>query len=157
MNENPEELDPQTQQAIQLMAREIAAHKEFEDRCNRIHKQGTETHQDFDGFIDAIGNGGGLSPLVVDAIVSSDDAVPLIAYLGQNPDVVATIKRLPAHLQIAEIVRLERSIGNVAAAVTKAPEPIVPLTGLAVADSDPSDSDDVKAWVKKRKNQIRKK
>lgn len=141
---------------VEQRATALAAQRDFEARCNTVYAKGSETHADFDTYIDVIGQQGGLTPVVVDAIITSPQAVDLIASLGQNPKLVADLHALPPHLQIAALVRLERKIELEATTpATDAPAPIKALAGIATEDTAPQDTDDIKTWVKKRKAQMK--
>ena len=98
-----------------------------------------------------------------DAVVMSlMEAGPKVAYhLFKNPAEVKRIAALPLMTQIREIGKLEAKLAAEPIqpkTPSKAPAPITPLSGAASnASSEPSEQDDMKAWVAKRNKQLGRK
>jgi len=93
---------------------------------------------------------------LVTAIMAAD---PDVAYhLGKHPKEAGRIAELDPVEQILEIGRLEsklKATPEKPKAPSKAPEPIKPLSGAGSTATDvPSESDDMKAWIKKRQRQV---
>jgi len=91
------------------------------------------------------------------AIISSDQGPKLAYYFGKNPAEAARIANLDPLNAILEVGRLESRISAPASKVpvaSKAPEPIVPVSGGKAADAAPRDNDDMKSWMAKRNAQV---
>lgn len=93
-----------------------------------------------------------LTQAIAAAIVDSDVSAKLMAYMAANPDEVAEISRLPPARQAAAIGKLEVKVAS-APKVSKAPEPIKPISGRTGADKDPSEMTDAE-FAQWRRRQI---
>lgn len=75
-----------------------------------------------------------MSSVMANAIIESDVAPKLMAYMSANPEEAERISRLPAVRQAAELGKLEVKL-SAAPKTTKAPAPIAPVAGKGSADS----------------------
>lgn len=99
-----------------------------------------------------------LTPAMSDAIMDSDIGPKLAHYLDQNPDEAQRIADLKPVAQVKELTKLEDKLKAPPSPkpASNAPEPITPVGQKASAASDePSDKDDINAWMKKREKQVR--
>lgn len=72
-----------------------------------------------------------ITPPMAEAIMRSDNGAEVAYHLGKNPDEAARIAKLPSiGMQLFEMGKLAATLAKPAApAVSRAPAPIVPLTG----------------------------
>ena len=109
----------------------------------------------FDDFDEVVGE---LQPTnrLVAAIMKSEPDVA--HYLGKHPKEAEKIAALDEVDQILAIGRLEAKLLSEPVkpkALSKAPEPVKPLSGAGSPASDvPSDADDTATWIKKRQRQV---
>ncbi len=117
-------------------------------------ERGLDKYEDFEKVV------GELQPNTpfVAAIMEAENGEDVAHYLGKNPKEAERIAKLPPLSQIREIGKLEAKLLSEPVkpkAPSKAPAPIAPLTGAApVVSDEPSESDDMKAWMRKRQKQV---
>jgi len=91
---------------------------------------------------------------IAGAVLNSDVAGKLLAYMATNPDEVERITLLPPARQAAEIGKLEIKLANPPAPkVSKAPDPIKPIGSANTSSSkDPSEMTDAEfnAWRRRQ-------
>ena len=113
-----------------------------------------DKYDDFDPRIASIAP---VTPMAA-AIMEAENGVEIASYLLKNPKEDKRIGALPPLSQIREIGKLEAKLlsePEKPKAPSKAPAPIVPLTGSATPESPlPSEEDDVGSWIKKRQKQV---
>ena len=111
----------------------------------------------YDDWQEKVGDIQPNAPFVA-ALMEADNGEDIAYYLGTHPKEAQRIAALQPLSQVREIGKLEAklSIKTVEPKVpSKAPAPITPLTGAAAANSsEPSESDDTGAWIKKRQKQV---
>lgn len=110
-----------------------------------------------------------LTPVMANAILKHKLGTDIAYELGKNPDEAERIAKLDAMEQVMEIGAIasriaakapavdkdeEEETNNLPAAASRAPRPPTPVRRGAAANTEPSDSDDFKTWVKKREKQI---
>lgn len=97
-----------------------------------------------------------ITPVVAEAIVSSDAGHEIAYYLGTHLEDAARIAGLSPVNQVREIGKLEARLSQ--SAKSNAPAPISPLNGGKQPATDaPKDTEDMDTWVKKREAQLRSK
>lgn len=111
----------------------------------------------YDDWQEKVGDIQPNAPFVA-ALMEADNGEDIAYYLGSNPKEAQRIAALHPLSQVREIGKLEAKLllKTVEPKVpSKAPAPITPLTGAAAANSsEPSESDDTGAWIKKRQKQV---
>lgn len=70
-----------------------------------------------------------LTPVIAQALIDSDEAPKLMAYMASNPEEVERISALSPARQAAELGKLEAKLTSVPAKTSKAPAPIAPVGG----------------------------
>lgn len=120
---------------------------EFDQRANKLR----EKHDDFDdvafGYFP-------VTPAMSEAILESDLGPDIMYYLGNNPKEASRIAQLGPFAAAREIGRLEVKLPELTQA-SAAPAPITPVKPKSAASEAPSESDDMKTWIAKRRKQVR--
>lgn len=144
------DLQAQSQQQASKQYREQLASK-WEDHIDR----GQEKYPDWSEVV------GELTPdtSFTAAIMDCENASDVAHFLGKNPAEAERIAKLPGLSQVREIGKIEAKLlaePPKAKTPSKAPAPIVPLSGTAPVVSDkPLATDDDKTWIEKRRKQVR--
>ena len=116
--------------------------------------KGNEKYEDFD---EVIGDLQPTSPWSV-AIMQAENADDVAYFLGTHLKEAQRIASLDPVSQIREIGRLEAKLAAdppKPKGTSKAPAPIVPVTGAsAAASNEPSENDDMKTWIEKRNKKV---
>lgn len=115
---------------------------DFNQRCNVLADLGANERPDFMEIV--------TDPTIV------PDGHKVLASLAGDPDEAARILSLPTVRMSAELARYAERVAKPqtkAAAISKVPDPIKPLNGAAVANTDPSDDDAEPDWYQKRQAQ----
>ena len=121
------------------LADEKAAQRAFDKACNETYMQGKEEYADFDRALGTFQMLGGI-PRSLMELTSEMPAVghKILYKLGKDPDLAEKIVKLPATKQAMELARMEAEFNKpVSAKVSKAKEPIEPITGSSNSDADP--------------------
>jgi hypothetical protein len=108
----------------------------FEQRASAF----AQTHPDFNDRLDELSQTVRLAPEVLDVIGLSDHGPEVVYHLAQRLDVADRISRLPVHLAVAEIARLEQKVtAPKPQQTTNAPAPVPVLGGSSsAATKDPA-------------------
>lgn len=111
----------------------------------------------YDDWQEVVGDIKPTAPFVA-ALMEADNGDEIAHYLGKHPKEAQRIASLQPLSQVREIGKLEAKLLSQTVepkVPSKAPAPITPLTGAAAANSsEPSESDDTGAWIKKRQKQV---
>lgn len=95
---------------------------------------------------------------VAAAIMEADNGADILHYLASNPQEAKRLDAMNVRAQIREIGKIEAKLQAKPVepkTPSKAPAPITPLAGTAtVASTDPSETDDMKTWIRKREKQL---
>ncbi len=147
---------------VDQIVRHVRAHVESEQqqksatqRIQSIIEDGKKFAENFDdltnSFVDAVG------PLMdsnrqmlpfVEAIVESDIAAKLIAYLGEHDDEAANLATLSKTNQIKRVALLEEKLKHSKSSQSAAPKPLEPVKTSGTGQGpDPSDTE---AWIRWR-------
>lgn len=129
---------------IQRRAAELAAINRFNEQCNQIAEKGKKDLSNFDGALANLRAVGALgensNPAFLQTIAELPDAHKLLHHLGNNPDEAARINSLPALKMAIELAKIETQITTPQhRSISKAPAPIVPVTGNGGSSGDLSD------------------
>jgi hypothetical protein len=123
---------------------------DWEEKATR----GSDKYDDWDEKV------GDIKPTMpfIAAMMEADIADDIAYHLGTHPKEAQRIASLSPLSQIREIGKLEAKLLAKAAepkTPSKAPAPVVPLTGAGTpVTSEPSDNDDIGQWIKKRQKQV---
>jgi hypothetical protein len=111
----------------------------------------------YDDWEEKVGTLKPTAPFVA-ALMEADNGEDIAHYLGTHVKEAQRIAALHPLSQVREIGKLEAKLLSKTVepkVPSKAPAPITPLTGAAAANSsEPSESDDTGAWIKKRQKQV---
>jgi hypothetical protein len=124
----------------------------FSEKAEKVR----EEYEDFDEVV--FESDYTVTPVMYQAIMTSDMSPKIAYYLGKNPNEATRIAGLPPPAQMREIGKIEAKLSAPAPTQPKpsgAPAPITPVSGGKGSDGSPSDSDDIKTWISKRNKQVR--
>lgn len=111
----------------------------FNEKCNVVAAMGAGDSPDFM------------------AIVTDPDVMPeghkVVAMLADNPDEAERILALEPRKMIAALTRFATTAATPAKPISQAPRPITQVGGSAKS-SAPSENDDIKVWMEKRRADI---
>lgn len=142
----------QTQQQEVSRREQASLVSGWEEKASRAYDK-------YDDFDEIVGDLKPVNALTV-AIMQADNAEDVAYFLGKNPKEATRIAGLNPIAQIREIGRLELKLANEPLAdktPSKAPAPIMPLSGKSGAISEtPSDNDDTATWIAKERARMKK-
>ena len=98
-----------------------------------------------------------LSKSAGNSIIESDLGPKIIYYLATHEEEALRIAGLPALSQVREIGKLELKLSTPQQKpkeTSKAPDPITPVGGQAPSNDEPSSTDDIATWIRKRQRQV---
>ncbi len=148
-----------TQAGKELAAKQrTEAGKAEHQRLMTAWEEKVERAEDkYEDFSTVVGDLQPNSPFVA-AIMEAENGEDIAYHLGKNPKEIHRIAKLGPLAQAKEIGRLEeRFLAKPVEpkAPSKAPAPIAPLTGASPVKSDaPSETDDMRDWMRKRQKQV---
>lgn len=153
----PQNLD----QLVQQRAQQLYQQNVQRERTNAVLSAGNGEYKDFTDRCNVVANLGGADRPDFMEIVTDPSIVPdghkIIAALADNPDEAARILSLPTVAMSAELARYAERVAKpapkAAAAISKAPAPIKPLSGSAPVNDEPSETDSEDDWFRKREAQ----
>jgi hypothetical protein len=152
------EPDPET--LIEQKVEQRFRQKVYQDRVSAVLNAGNGEYKDFTDRCNVVANLGGADRPDFMEIVTDPAIVPdghkIIAALADDPNEAARILSMPTVAMSAELARYAEKIGKPQtkpAAISRVPDPIRPLNGAAVANTDPSDDDAEPDWYAKRQAQ----
>jgi signal recognition particle GTPase len=98
-----------------------------------------------------------ITPTLAGALIESDIAPQLMAYMADNPDEVERIVALSPARQAVELGKLEVKLSAAKPKTTNAPAPITPVgsRGKPSSSALPSDEDDIATWMRKEQARTR--
>lgn len=137
--------------------RQGESQRQFVERLTSTWEEAVEKFTEADDFDDVVGELKPTTPLA--AAVMQEH--PRVAYhLAKNPAEAQRIASLGHPLaQAIEVGKLSERLAAAPPkpkAPSQAPAPIAPVTGTAAnASNEPSEQDDMAAWIKKRTKQVR--
>lgn len=142
---NPEAVKPEPGQDPIAVAREQlkaeAAAEEFNRECNMTHAKGVAEFPDFERSLTSLQTLGVMNPTVINAALEAGDAHKVLYALGKAPEEAERIANLPPERMGAAIAKFAlKAVPALAAKpVSRAPEPIKPISGgAATGETDPS-------------------
>lgn len=131
-----------------------AQQQQFSSLKNKVEKIYSEAEK-IDGFDRSSFDEISITPAISAAIIESDIAPQLMAYMLENKDEVARIASLSPVRQAAEMGRLEAKVSAPKTPkASNAPAPIVPVGGNKGGVKDPTEMSDAE-FAKWRRDQIK--
>ena len=123
----------------------------WEERVSKVE----DRYEDFDSVVGEITPN---NPVSI-ALMESELGAHVAYYLAKNPSVFEKISKMNPIAQVHAIGRLEATVEQQLSAKpptpSKAPEPIAPVqTNANPSSSQPSEQDDMGAWIRKRQKQV---
>lgn len=163
-NEKKEEGERPSQADLEKLAEqkasELVSHREYQARVNSWYQGGkTEFPDDFDDKCNIVASLGAAERPEFMQIVTDPDLVPdghkVVAALADDPQEAARILSLPPIAMSAALVKYADKVGKPKGkSVSKAPDPMKPISGSAKANDEPSPDDSEEEWFRKREAQI---
>lgn len=148
---------PLTQDQIRAEAARIVAAERFDTACNDVFQKGKAEFQDFETSIKTLGAAGVIdnqNPQFLQAALETEAPHKVLQHLGKNPEEAMRIASMNPIKQAIELDRLAQKLAKPAPKpVSRAPEPISPVSGNGGDDSGPSENDSMDDFVAKRNAQ----
>lgn len=152
----------QAQRQMQEQAQrqqQVAQAQQFHQHVSTRIAEGMQKYADYQEVVSnpALPNLPQVNPPLFAAILQHPDMPEITYYLSKNPAEAHRIAGLPPYVAIAEIGKLSgRLPGNLATQASKAPAPPSTVGGNQRANNQPSDSDNVDDWLRKRNAQLKR-
>lgn len=122
--------------------RREAAEAQIQARVEAYKERIEDARDKYDDFDEVAGEGNPdlpISPVMADAIMSSDIGTDIQYHLGNNPELAAKINRMAPVLQAKEIGKLEEKLSApVVKRHTEAPPPPKTVSGKSSVQKDPA-------------------
>lgn len=146
---------PDVQRLARAEAEKIVAERSFNERCNKVHADGTKEFPDFGQTVSNL-QMVGANQQFWDLATESDAAAKLLHHLGQDLDEAARIASLPPVQMARELTKLEYKLAQAPAPkpVSKAPAPVKPIGSGGVTEAGLRDDLPIDEWM--RRNNTRK-
>lgn len=131
-----------TQAEVEATAAQIAAARNFNERCDTLFEAAAAKHTDFPDAVKTLNQAGVMSVPFVEAAMATDAPADVLHHLGQDPEEAQRISKLPPARMGVELAKLAAKLSapKAAAAISGAPDPIKPLGGAAKPELDIYDS-----------------
>lgn len=126
--------------------------RSFEDAREAAIERGADAYPDFEDVTTR--EDLTITPVMADALLSSDKAHDIWYHLGKHPEVAEHIAGLSPVRQIAEIGKLEATLSGKRASSAPKPTPTVQPRGAT--NNALSDNLDTKEWIRRRNEEVRK-
>lgn len=150
---------PDVDKLVSQRAEQLVAEREYNARMNAWNNAGIKEYgkESFYEKANTLASYGALErPDFMQIVVDPDlveDGHKVVAALADDPEEAMRILSLPPVAMSAALVRYADKIAKPtpkAKPVTKAPDPIKPISGTAKASDEPTDSDSDEEWFRKR-------
>lgn len=149
--------EPLTQEQIRAEAAKLVAAQSFDNACNDVFQKGKAEFQDFETSIKTLGAAGVIdnqNPQFLQAALETEAPHKVLQHLGKNPEEAMRIASMNPIRQAIELDRLAQKLAKpTPKPISKAPEPITPISGNGGDDSGPSENDSMDSFVAKRNKQ----
>jgi len=146
------EADKANRQAAER-AQATAQERAFAEAREAVIDRGTELYDDFEAV--TTNEELPITPVMADALLSSEKGHELWYHLGKNPDVAERIAGLHPVKQIYELGRLDAQIAGGKRA-SAAPKPIDPVSPRGSNNNALRDNIPISEWMKRRSEEVRK-
>lgn len=134
-------------------AQETAQQRAFTEARDAVIDRGTELYDDFEAV--TTNEELPITPVMADALLSSEKGHELWYHLGKNPEVAERIAGLHPVKQIYELGRLDAQIAGGKRA-SAAPRPIDPVSPRGSNNNALRDNIPISEWMKRRSEEVRK-
>lgn len=122
--------DAEIDRRVTAKALEIAAVKEFNDKCNTVHDKGLKEFDDFEDSVKTLTSMGVMTPDFLETVTDLDNSHKILHYLGQNPEEADRIQGLSPTKRALALAKLETKVDErPSKEISKAPAPIKPIKG----------------------------
>lgn len=135
---------------VETRAAQLMGEQRFVDQCNEVAEAGAAAYKDFDDAVKNYGMLGEMPRPFLEAVTAlgKTDGAKVYYELGKNPEQAERIFQLPPVRMAMELAKLA-SAPVKAAPVSKAPDPIEPITSARVrVDAEPDPVKESAAWTK---------
>jgi len=133
-------------------AQEESTQRSFVEAREATLERGSEAYTDFE---DVTQNEDlSITPVMADAILSSDKGHEIWYHLGKNPELADRIAGMPPVQQLMELGRLEVTLSG--KKPSSAPKPTTTLNPRGANANSLSDKASIDDWMKKRREEVRK-
>lgn len=153
---NAQSENPDVESVKELVRQEAAKlHHEqsFNDSCNKIYATGKSEFSDFDTIVENL-QLVGMNRDFLEVLTGMDGAHKILHHLGGDFDEAARISSLPPVQMARELARIELKLSSQPKKVSKAPDPISPLSGKSGSTKRMEDMTDAE-FATYRREQIR--
>lgn len=134
-------------------AQAIQQHQTFESAREDTLERGSEKYEDFEAVTQQ--EDLHITPVMGDALLSSERGEDIWYHLGKNPDVAEKIANMEPVQQILEMGRLEERL-SAGKTASNAPPPTKPVSSRGPANNTLSDKMSTADWMRKRNEEARK-
>lgn len=144
-------------EAMRAQAEQETKQKAFNDKCNKIFKEGSKENPDFAKVVENLNkNGFAEDTNFFVNVVDSDNPVKLINYLNDNLDEMDELIAMDPKDQLKALAKLDFKLGNESQVkMSNAPEPIKPLS-VSIMAGEVTPEKDLKAWMNQRNKAVKK-
>lgn len=134
-----------------VRAAELASKATFDAKCNSIYNNGVAKFKDdFKTATTALNQNIGMTPAFIEAADATGMPADIINALGKDLDEAARIMALPPIQMAVELTKLTSRL-TAPTRVSRAPEPIQPITSRAPANPDELRDDlPIEEWMRRR-------
>lgn len=147
----------QAKKEVAAEQREAASKAEHQKLLAAWEEKADRGADKYEDFAEKLGNLDPANPVHA-AIMDADNGEDIAHHLLITPKVSQSLVGMPVWKQLKEIGKLEAKLAQKPVepkAPSKAPAPITPLTGTApTVTNEPSETDDVRDWIRKRNKQV---
>jgi hypothetical protein len=133
-------------------AQEENQQRSFAEARESILEKGAEAYADFEAV--TTNEDLSITPVMADALLSSEKGHELWYHLGKHPDLADRIAEMHPVQQLMELGRIEATLSG--RKPSAAPRPTAALTGRGPNNNSLSDKLSVDDWMRKRREEIRK-
>jgi len=117
-----------------------------------ILEKGAEAYADFEAV--TTNEDLSITPVMADALLSSEKGHELWYHLGKNPELADRIAEMhPVH-QLMELGRIEATLSGKKSSA--APKPTPSINPRGASNNSLSDNLDIKEWMRRRNEEVRK-
>jgi hypothetical protein len=134
-------------------AQESQQQRAFMEARETTLDRGVEAYEDFEAV--TTNEDLTITPVMADALLSSDKGHDLWYHLGKHPEVAEKIANMHPVQQLMELGRLEASLA-VAKKTSAAPKPTEVVQGRGSFNNALNDKLSTKEWIKRRNEEVRK-
>ena len=133
-------------------AQEENQHRSFAEARENILEKGSEAYPDFEAV--TTNEDLSITPVMADALLSSEKGHELWYHLGKNPDLADRIAEMHPVQQLMELGRIEATLSG--RKPSAAPKPTTTLNPRGSSANALTDNLSTQEWMKRRREEVRK-